>query len=167
GSYNVGRSSPLTRLPEPGIPPRPVPRISRMRRKRLLISVGLLFGFVVLVLVGLAAMVKHVPSYYEQATMRDGSERQQFSNEPTANYFIAGNALLHGEPTWDVTWTTDQVNAYFQQDYFSHGGDANLSEGFSAPRVKFEEGKMRVGVRYGQGLWSTILTLEIKLWLVP
>jgi hypothetical protein len=138
-----------------------------MRRKRLLFSVGLLLGFVVLVLLGLAAMVKHVPSYYEQATMREGRDREQLSSEATGAYVTAGNALLHGEPTWDVTLTTDQVNAYFQQDYFNHGGDANLSEGFSGPRVKFEEGKMRVGVRYGEGVLSTILTLEIKLWLVP
>jgi len=137
-----------------------------MRRKRLLISVGLLLGFVLLVLVGLAAMVKHVPSYYEQATVHDSHERKRLSSEAFANYLTAGNALTNGEPAWDVTFTTDQVNAYFQQDYFQHGGDANLSEGFSAPRVKFEDGKMRVGVRYGTGLFSTVLTLEIKLWLV-
>jgi len=138
-----------------------------MRRKRLLISIGLLFGFVVLVLVGVAAMVKHVPGYYDQATMRDGSERKQLSSEALANYVSVMNALNNDEATWTATFASDQVNAYFQEDYFAHGGDANLSESFSAPRVKFEDGKLRVGVRYGQGLLSTILTIEVKLWLVP
>ena len=120
-----------------------------MRRKRLLFSVGLLLSFVLLILVGLAAMVKHVPSYYEQANMREGPDRKQRSSEAFANYFTAGNALTNSEPSWEVTFTTDQVNAYFQEDYFRHGGDANLSDGISAPRVKFEDGKMRLGVRYG------------------
>jgi hypothetical protein len=48
-----------------------------------------------------------------------------------------------------------------------HGGDENLPEEFSAPRVKIENGKMRVGVRYGKGATSTVLSLELKLWLVP
>ena len=138
-----------------------------MRRKRLLFSVGLLLSFVLLVLFWLAAMVKHVPSYYDQATMREGRDREQLSNEAFGNYLTVGNALTNGEADWKVALTTEQVNAYFQEDYFRHGGDDNLSQGFSAPRVKFEDGRMRVGVRYGRGLISTILTLELKLWLVP
>jgi len=136
-----------------------------MRRKRLLISVGLLLGFVALVLVGLAAMVKHEPSYYRQATLPPGPEREALSSQATASFLGIGTAL--GRDDWELTFRTEELNAYFQEHYFQHGGDDNLPDGFSAPRVKLEDGKMRIGVRYGQGLLSTILSLEIKLWLVP
>jgi hypothetical protein len=137
-----------------------------MRRKRLLISVGLVFGFVVLVIVGLCAMAKHEPSYYRQATLPAGYERQSLSAQTTGQFFTLSNALAHGEDEWPVTFKTEELNAYFQEQYYNHGGDDNLPDGFSAPRVKLEDGKMRVGVRYGKGSLSTILTLEIKLWLV-
>ena len=49
-------------------------------------------------------------------------------------------------------FTADELNAYFQEDYFRQGGDDNLPDGFHNPRVTIENGKMRVGVRYGKGL---------------
>jgi hypothetical protein len=137
-----------------------------MRRRRLLISIGLILGFIVLVLFGLAAMVKREPGYYTQAIMPEGSARESLSREAFAKYVAIETQLVQDDPVWKHTLTADQINAYFQQDYFDHGGDNNLPDGFSAPRVKFEDGKMRLGVRYGTGLFSTVLTLEIKLRLV-
>jgi len=137
-----------------------------MWRKRLLISIVLVFGFVALVLVGLCAMAKHEPSYYRQATLPAGPERQSLSQQATNRFLAIGTALATSQEDWELTFKTEELNAYFQEQYYDQGGDDNLPDGFSAPRVKLEDGKMRVGVRYGKGSLSTILTLEIKLWLV-
>ena len=80
----------------------------------------------------------------------------------------ARNALANLEPDWKVRFSEKQLNAYFQQDYQEHGGDANLPEGFSAPRVKIENGTIRVAVRQRTfGLMYLYYSLEMKVWLVP
>jgi hypothetical protein len=137
-----------------------------MRRRRLIISVGLVVTFVALVLVGLGVMVKRVPGFYDQAEMPADSDRVALSQATYGRWLHIVSALQTRDPAWEETFTADELNAYLQQDYFLHGGDNNLPEGFSAPRVKIEDGKMRIGVRYGAGLTSTVLSLEVKLWLV-
>jgi hypothetical protein len=135
-----------------------------MSRRRLLISVGLILGFVAVVLIGIAAMVKRDPAFYSEADLPPGEERQRQAKEFDA-LFSRINSVLN-EPNWSLTFTTQQINAFFQEDYYRLGGDENLRDGFHAPRVKIDDGKMRVGVRYGSGLFSTVLSMEIKLWRV-
>src|SRR5262249_51133317 len=138
-----------------------------MHRRRLLISVGLVLGFVALVLAGLVAAVKRVPSFYTQAEMPEGLVREENSRQATARFFQIRSSLQRDEPSWDLSLSGQQLNAYFQQDYYEHGGDNNLPDRLSAPRVKFEDGRMRLGMRYGRGWLSTILSIEIKAWLIP
>jgi hypothetical protein len=138
-----------------------------MRRKRLLISVGLICGFVLLVLLGLVVMVKREPNFYAQATVPAGPARVSASNAAIGQFTKLNSSLITYEPRWEIQFTTDQVNAYFQEDFQRHGGDENLPEGCHAPRVKIEDDKIRIGVRYGEGLFSTIITLELKLWKIP
>jgi hypothetical protein len=138
---------------------------TRMRRRRLLISVGLVLGFLALVVVGLIAMVKREPSYYRQADLPAGDERTRLSLATVTQVTQLNRTL--DEPSWTIEFSTEQLNAFFQDDYYKLGGDENLTDDCHAPRVKVEDGKMRVGVRYGAGLLSTVLSLEIKLWKVP
>ena len=133
-----------------------------MRRRRLLVSVGLVLGFLALVLVGLVAAVKREPGFYTQAELPAGPERTALSQQAVAQYF----GISLDEPNWEVVFSSEQVNAFFQEDYYKFGGDDNWPEGVSAPRVKMEDGKMRFGFRYGRGLTSTVVSLEIRLWKV-
>jgi len=137
-----------------------------MRRRRLLISVGLVVGFVALVLVGLAAAAKREPAFYLQAEMAAGPGRDRLSHEAVAN-FTRINSVID-DPSWEVTFSADQINAFFQSDdYFHAGGDDNLVDGFHAPRVKIENGRMWIGARYESGASSTIVSIEVRLWKVP
>lgn len=137
-----------------------------MRRRRLLFSVGLVLGFLAVVLVGLAAAVKREPGFYRQAEMPPGPERAVLSQQALAEYSRILNVI--DDPSWDVTFSADQINAFFQDDaYEKAGGDNNLPDGLHAPRVRIEDGKIRLGVRYGEGITSTILSLELRLWKVP
>ena len=135
-----------------------------MGRRRLYISIGLVAGFVVLVLVGLVAMIKSEPTFYTQAELPEGSQRTQLSNAAKERYSEILSIL--SKDSWEVEFTADQINAFFQEDYYLLGGDENLPDGFHQPRVKIEDGKMRVGVRYGKGGWSTIMSMEMKVWKV-
>jgi hypothetical protein len=138
-----------------------------MRRKRLLISVGLVATFLALVAVGLSLMVRHVPGFYQRAEMPPGDQRTSLSMQVIAEMSLLADDLKNREPSWVRSFTAEQLNAYFQQDYYLHGGDENLPDGFSAPRVKIDDGRIRLGVRYGEGLFRTVLSLELRVWLVP
>jgi hypothetical protein len=41
-----------------------------------------------------------------------------------------------------------------------------LPEGISQPRIVLEPDKLRLAFRYGNGLWSTIVSIDLRLWLV-
>src|SRR5688572_11650137 len=133
-----------------------------MRRRRLLISVGLIATFLAIVVAGWWLMVRLVPDFYAQAAMPPGQVLAALSQRAVSEWSRTVIDLQTREPKIDVTFTADELNAYFQDDYFRHGGDDNLPEGFSAPRVKIDEGKMKIGVRYGTGLTSTVLSLTVK-----
>ena len=135
-----------------------------MRRRRLLISVGLVLGFLALIVVGLVAMVKRPPSFYQQAEMPPGETRTELSERAVSQWFQISSDL--NDPQWNLTFSADQINAFFQERYYNFGGDDNLPDGWHEPRVKIEDGKVRFGVRMGSGLYSTVMSLEIKLWKV-
>jgi hypothetical protein len=139
-----------------------------MRRRRLLVSVGQVVAFVALVLVGLGWAAKRVPDFYAQGDLPEDAARFSKSGEAVSQYLRMSYAIETLEPEWTVAFTDDQLNSYFQEDFpKNHGGDANLPEGFSSPRVQIEDGRMRIGVRYGQGSWTTVLSIQLKVWLVP
>ena len=131
-------------------------------------SLGQVVAFVALVLFGLGWAAKRVPDFYAQGELPADSARRSQAREAVGGYFRMQGAIETLEPNWQVAFTADQLNAYFQQDFIEdHGGDANLPEGFSAPRVQIEDGRMRIGVKYGQGFWTTVLSVQLKVWLVP
>ncbi len=135
-----------------------------MRRRRLYISVGLIAGFFLLVLIGLAVAIKSDPGFYAQSNMPSGQTRAQLAVQAKEHNSELLNIL--SRESWKVAFTADELNAFFQEDYFLAGGDENLLDGFHDPRVKIEDGKMRVGLRYGKGLFSTVLSMEVRAWKV-
>ena len=137
-----------------------------MRRRRILISVCLVLGFLVAVALGLVALVKREPAFYRQAEVAAGEPRVAKSRSALLQFSQLKNALMY-DPEWQATLSADEINAYFQEDFLKVGADDNLPDDFHAPRVQIGDGRIRIGVRYGSGLWSTILSVELKAWLIP
>jgi hypothetical protein len=77
------------------------------------------------------------------------------------------NGIQNRYPDWWEVFTTDQINAFLQEGFLtSWGGNNNLPDGFHDLRVEIEDGKLRIGCRYGTGFWSTTITIDLKIWLV-
>ena len=77
------------------------------------------------------------------------------------------NAIKNEYPDWWEVLTTEQINGFLQEDFLQKfNGDVNLPDGFHDLRVQIEEGKIRLGIRYGTGFWSTILSIDLKVWLI-
>jgi hypothetical protein len=138
-----------------------------MRRKTLLLTLGLLvliFGIAFAIFYG---MLKHKPGFYQSATMAPSEDRTALSREFESRYANLINSIYNRYPDWWEVFTTEHINAFLQEGFLqSYGGNANLPPGFSDLRVQVEEGRLRIGCRYGTGFFSTVLSIEVRMWLV-
>jgi hypothetical protein len=135
-----------------------------MNRKSVLFGIGVGLLVVSLVTV-LTLLLLHEPAVYARAGQPEGEERKklcgQFTTEFASLYFGIRN-----EPTWEATFTEESINSYFEEDFLQPGvAKSVLPEGISAPRVAIEPDKIRLAFRYSLGPWSTIITVDMRVWL--
>jgi hypothetical protein len=134
-----------------------------MSRRSLLFAVGIVACLVCGVVGVVIAMVRHEPAWYQTAAMPAGPERTQLSTD-----FLAACSDLKGqvdnEPQWGGKITSRQVNSWFEDGLFNF--DANLLHGdITEPRIAFEPDRVRFGFRHGKGLWSSIVSMTLHVWV--
>jgi hypothetical protein len=137
-----------------------------MTRRSLLLAIAILGLLVCGSLATVALLVHHEPDHYRKAAVAPGPERVRKSQKffDSCSAFISD--LTSGEPTWDGQFTDEQINSFFEEEFVRHNLDAQLlPEGFSQPRIVFEPGKVRLAFRYGSGAWSTIVSIDLVVWL--
>lgn len=138
-----------------------------MRRRR---SVWATFGLLVaLVLVAggsTGAMLRHEPRFYREADVPPGRQRTQQSSE-LINRVMALIEAVHTKSQWSETITDEQLNSYFAEDPLCLGqiSDRRIPDKFHDPRVLIEPDRMLLAVRYGHGSLSTVISLELDVWL--
>jgi hypothetical protein len=138
-----------------------------MRRR----SFWLAIGIVILLATGagsaLAILVRHEPSFYRRCAISPGPERVKSSGE-FVNEFT--NQLLGGvldKREWEALFNEQQINSYFQEDFVDkHNAENPLPAGMTEPRVALDTDRVRFGFRYGTGIWSTVITIDMRTWLV-
>ena len=69
---------------------------------------------------------------------------------------------------WFCDTSEAQLNCFFEEIFLEQGEAKELQKlGISAPCVVLEKDHMRLGFRYGSGWFSTIISYDLKVWLVP
>lgn len=134
-------------------------------------SFWLAFIIVIVLLAGagstLAVLLRHEPAFYQGCEIQPGPERVKLSGE-FVNEFT--NRLLGGvldKRQWDARFSERQINSYFQEDFLNKHNEENpLPAGMSEPRIALDADRIRFGFRYGTGMWSTVVTLDLRAWLV-
>ena len=137
-----------------------------MSRKSFLLVVGILLlcgGGVAAVL---ALMIAHEPDFYRRAAIPPGEQRQKWSRECLG----AGVTLISHikeAKTWGARFTQEQINSYLEEEFLGQtpADRALFPEGIRDLRVAIEEDRIRVGFRYGGKRWSTIVSLDLRVWL--
>jgi len=138
-----------------------------MRRKSFILALVA----VVLLLAGvgtaLVVMARHEPAYYQRGSIAGGAERRRLSKDFLAEFYQLWNAVQgEDQPSWAAQFMTEQINAFFQEDFLlSRMDDKFLPDNVSKPRVAIDGDRLRVGFRYGSGGWSTIITIDMRLWV--
>jgi hypothetical protein len=127
----------------------------------------------VLLLGGVAGVVvaalKHEPGFYRRCAIDAGADRTKQSDDFMKQFFALLNRVYDTRRgKWTFNFTQEQINSYFEEDFVRLKDSEALARlGIHAPRVHLEKDSMRVAFRYGSGFWSTVLTYEVKVWLVP
>ncbi len=116
----------------------------------------------------LALLVRHAPTYYSRVAVPSGPVREADSREFVSRTHALWNAIGSDRP-WELHFLQDWFNGYLQEQE----GDADPStriveipEEVHDIRVALEDDLVRVGFRYGSGRWSTVITVEFRMWLV-
>ena len=144
-----------------------------MKRKSILLAFALVLLFAGLAL-GSVSLVRIEPAFYRAAEQVAGEERKQrsheFENSSSGLFNDITEAVDIGtedRSSWQWTFTADQINSFFSEDFVEHGiADKFLPKGLREPRIALEKDRIRLGFRYGAGAWSSIVTVDLRVWLV-
>ena len=134
-------------------------------------SVFLAAALVLLLAAGGAAallvLARREPDWYAAAATTPGPERADRSRAFKEVFVRVLNGAKH-EREWGGTLTDAQVNSYFEEDFVGEGYDRLLlPEGISRPRVRFEPDRLRLAFHYGRGLRSSVVSIDLRIWLPP
>jgi len=138
-----------------------------MRRKSVWLTVGtlgLLYGSIAVVLTWL---VRREPTFYQALEIQPGESRKSLSEACNKKVIALGNSIFNNDSAWVATFSADEINSYLQEDFIRFGTFESLqSEGLHSPRVAIDGNRIRLAMRYGTGSWQTVVSLDVRLWLV-
>ncbi len=136
------------------------------RRRPVILALALLL----LLLFGAAGVVgfllKCEPAFYAAgACPADYDTREKASRVLTRIKDLKTDIRTKAE--WGETFTAEELNCFFAEMMTPDGSCASLlPRGFHSPRVAVEGDRLKLGFRYGEGFWSTIVWVELRAWLV-
>jgi hypothetical protein len=138
-----------------------------MRYKSVLLAIA-----IVLLLVGgtgtaLVVLVRHEPAFYTRAEVPPGKHRMDCSGDFIREFYAKLIGGIYDKREWDARFTDEEVNSYFAEDFITkHYVENPLPQGISQPRVALNPDGIRLGFRYGSGAWSTVISVDMRIWLV-
>jgi hypothetical protein len=145
-----------------------------MRRKPLILAILIVLALVCVVGGSVALLVRYQPAYYRDAVLSPSPERGKKSSECLSEFSNLWNIiqtqvnLRHKDErfSWQAEFTDEQINSFLVEDFVVTGWDKKmLPDGISEPRVVFHGSRGKLGFRYGFGRWSTIITINFKMWV--
>jgi hypothetical protein len=136
------------------------------RRRPLFLALGLLLLLLAVVGGVLGYLLKREPAFYTAAACpADYDTREKASRVLTRIQDLKTDIRTKGE--WGETFTAEELNCFFAEMMTPNGSCASLlPKGLHSPRVAIEGDRLRLGFRYGEGFWSTVVWIEVRVWLV-
>jgi hypothetical protein len=138
-----------------------------MRRRRpFFIAIALLLAAAGLTLGGLLFGAKREPAFYTAANQPNDWDTHERSARFLTRVVDLQNEI-RSKDEWGDTFSTDDINAFFIENLGPKGRlIESLPRGFHSPRIAIEGDRLKFGVKYREGFWSSVVWLELKVWLV-
>jgi hypothetical protein len=136
-----------------------------MSRKSVLLGVGILLLLAGGAGAALLLLVRHEPSFYRRAAVPPGPERDALSKQFLSR---AGTFFerIRRDNAWRDTFSEEQVNSFLEEDFVrSEANTFTLPEHITDPRLAFEADRIRLGFRYHAGGFSTVVSIDMRVWL--
>lgn len=136
-----------------------------MSRKSVLLGTGILLLLAAGAGAALVLLLRHEPNFYRRAAVPPGPERKALSG----GFF--GQALSFGkhikeDAEWHDWFSEEQINSFLEDDFVrSEGSPFKLPEHITDPRVALEPERIRLGFRYHVGQLSTVVSIDMRVWL--
>lgn len=133
-------------------------------------SFALAFG-IVLLLIGtagtvLAVLVRHEPDFYKNAALPAGEERKKQANIFANNYAQFFINVNNEEKKWETEFSQEQINSFLEEDLARPGNlEKNFPEDIHDPRIAIDANKLLLAFRYGRAPWSTVVSIDLNVWL--
>jgi|SRR5579883_185980 len=136
------------------------------RRRKFFFALAILFSAAAVVFGGLLYGAKREPAFYKAANQPSDWDTHLRSGQLLTRVVDLQNDI-RAKDEWGDTFSAEELNAFFIEN-FSPGGRLTevLPKGFHSPRIAIEGDRLLLGVRYREGFWSTVVWLELKIWLV-
>jgi hypothetical protein len=136
-----------------------------MKRKSMMYGGAVVFILMVSVLT-LAVVLRHEPVFYRSAAIAASPERKKGSMKFVNACLQLGNGIKLDSKWWGK-FTTEETNSYLAENFLTDGTmEELLPHGVRDPRIGFEDGRIRLGFRYGRPPWSTVVSVDLRVWLV-
>ena len=137
-----------------------------MSRKSLLLTTAISMVLIGGVAATLAVIASHAPAFYQSAAVAPGESRRKSSGQFVSKFANLISSLVD-KRHWSEQFTEEQINSYLEEDFLmEHSAERPLPEGISEPRVSFDTDRVQLGFRYRIGKWSTVISLDVHVWLV-
>jgi hypothetical protein len=138
----------------------------RRRLRSILLTVGLLALVFGVVGGALGSVLKQEPEFYLRLSESPAWETSERASALLTRVQDLKNDI-RAKADWSGTFRGDDLNAFCQENLTPGTAYANLlPKGFHSPRVVIDGDRVKLGLRYGDGFWSTVLWVEMKAWLV-
>lgn len=137
-----------------------------MRRRSIFALIAILIGLGATTGTTLACMLHHIPAFYRAAAVPDNENRANKSRECVQRSIELSNDIGNRLP-WEKEFNQEHLNSYFQEeDHRTSARLIELPEGVRDIRFAFDQDRGRIGFQYGNGWWSSIISVEFRFWLV-
>jgi hypothetical protein len=137
-----------------------------MFRRSRIIAFLILVGGVGSACGGAFLLAKREPDFYLRAPNPDEYETRERAAQLLTRVQDLKNEI-RSQSEWGETFTAEDLNCFFVENMGKKGGlAALLPEGVHSPRVAIDGDRLKIGFKYGEGFWSSVIWVEMKVWLV-
>jgi hypothetical protein len=136
-----------------------------VRRRSVLYALSILLLAGALVVGVLVLLVKQEPGFYA-ADAGDGDADARVASEVLTRFGDLMNDVRL-KPEWSGSFTASELNAFLRENLREDGWLARvLPPELHDPRVAIDGDRVNVAGRVGDGFWSTVVSAELRVWLV-
>lgn len=113
-------------------------------------------------------MLKHEPNFYEQSRVLPSEIRHNMALKVVGDFGqMCENVKAHQEK-WHFHATETQLDSFLEEIFPQLEHAQTLRKlGVTDPIIALDDDCIRVAFRYGSGWFSTVVSYDLQIWLVP